>query len=141
MALIDSTNLFSSAQAITADAASTNVIDLGVAGRDIGPGVEIPVLVQVIEAFDNLTSVKVSLQTSTTENFASPIELCSQTIALASLTAGAKFNGIRAVPPVTSRYLRLYYDITGTTPTTGTITAFILPPCGRQESKAYPDAL
>ena len=62
--------LFSDDQAITASADSTNVIDLGVAGtpygaaaalnRDIGDGAGIPILVQITEAFEYLTSLEVS---------------------------------------------------------------------------------
>ena len=58
--MLDNTALFSDAQAITADAGSTNVIDLGAAGtafghsaavaRDIGKATEILVTCNVVEA-------------------------------------------------------------------------------------------
>jgi ACR3 family arsenite efflux pump ArsB len=71
--IIDQTNVYSDSQAITATAASTNIVDVGAAGtafgaaaavaRDIGKATEIPLYLSVTEAFNNLTSLKVSFQT------------------------------------------------------------------------------
>ena len=132
--IFDSTNLFSSAQAITATAASTNVIDLGATGkvvggtanlvRDIGLGQRIPLRIQVVEAFNTLTSLAVTIQVDDNEAFSSPTTVDSQTIALAGLTLGAVFNGLYFVPPKTNeRYVRLNYTVAGTNPTLGKITA------------------
>ena len=132
--IFDSTNLFSSAQAITATAASTNVIDLGATGkvvggtanlvRDIGLGQRIPLRIQVVEAFNTLTSLAVTIQVDDNEAFSSPTTVYSQTIALAGLTLGAVFNGLYFVPPKTNeRYVRLNYTVAGTNPTLGKITA------------------
>lgn len=69
--IFDATLLFSDAQAITADAASTNYIDLGATGvpfggvalaRDIGPGTPIPISVTVGAAFNTLTSLDIYLE-------------------------------------------------------------------------------
>lgn len=120
----DLTNQFSSKQAITATAASTNVIDLGVS-RDIGKGFKVPLLVQVNESFDALTSLTVTIQTDTDEAFGTAVNLTEQTIALADLVSGAQF-GFQIVPTGTQRYLRLNYTVTGGAPTTGTITAGIV---------------
>jgi hypothetical protein len=73
LSILDRQILFSNEQAITATAASTDVVDLG-ANRDIGAGEPLYVLVQVMQAFDNLTSLTIALQTSATENFASPVQ-------------------------------------------------------------------
>lgn len=125
--IFDNTNIFSDDQAITASAASTNVINLGSSTRgDIGKGTPIPVLVQVTADFATLTSLKVGIQTDSVENFASPKTLTEQTIALASLTAGAKFS-FSIIPLGTDeQYLRLYYTVTGSDATTGKITAGIV---------------
>jgi hypothetical protein len=139
MGYLDRQILFSSEQAITASAASTDVIDLG-SSRDVGAGEPIMVLVQVTQAFDALTTLTVALQTSATENFASPVQLTAQTLALASLTAGAKF-AIGPVPRGVLRYLRLYYTVTGTTPTAGKITAGAGTEGVHQDTAVYPDAL
>ena len=60
--IIDKTNMFSEEQAVTATAASANIVDLGVS-RDVGRGTGVPLLVQVTEAFDELTSLTVTVQT------------------------------------------------------------------------------
>ena len=85
--------LFSDDQAITASADSTNVIDLGVAGtpfdaaaalnQDIGKGSKIPFLVQVTEAFDNLTSLEIKVSIGATTALGTTV--ISQTILLTSL--------------------------------------------------------
>ena len=132
--IFDATNKYSSNQAITATAVSTNVIDLGATGtvvggtvplvRDIGTGQDIYLRVQVTETFNNLTSMSCTLQGSVDEAFTAPVTIDSQTLALASLTAGAIFHGLYEVPPKTNlRYSRLNYIVAGTAPTTGKITA------------------
>lgn len=134
--IFDKTLLLSDAQAITADAASTNVIDLLAAGKvygaaanltkDIGKGQSIPLLVQVVEAFNTLTSLTVTVQCDSVENFATPKNVVSQTIALADLVAGKTVSLVAVPPGVDERYMRIYYDVTGTDPTAGKITAGIV---------------
>lgn len=128
--IFDQQTLLSDAQAITADAASTNVIDLGPIAsgivRDIGKGKPIPLRVQVVETFNNLTSLGIALQVDSVENFASPKTVWTTTILLADLVAG-KVVIPEYVPRGTDeRYMRLNYDVTGTAPTTGQITAGVV---------------
>jgi hypothetical protein len=130
--------LFSNEQAITASAASTDIIDLG-SSRDVGAGEMDTVLVQVVTSFDALTSLTVALQTSSTENFASPVQLTEATLSLASLTAGAKFS-IGTVPRGVLRYLRLYYTVTGSSPTVK-ITAGVAVDGVHQDTAIYADSL
>lgn len=133
--ILSNQQIFSDGQAITADAASTNTIDLGATGtppfddaalvRDIGKGEPIPILIQVTEAFDNLTNLKISLQVDDNTSFSSATEVASETILLADLVAG-KTTNMQCIPKGTNeRYMRLYYDVTGTAPTAGKITAAI----------------
>jgi hypothetical protein len=136
--IVDNTLVLSDSQAITADAGSTNVIDLGAAGtpygaasavnRDVGIALEIPIWVTVTETFNNLTSIVISLQTDDNAAFSSPTTVATgPTLLLASLVAGYKFTWPSELPEgVNERYLRLYYDITGTAPTTGKIFAGIV---------------
>lgn len=124
--ILDSTLKFSADQAVTDTAVSTNVIDLGVSGRDIGIGENVPLRVSVTESFATLTSLTVAVETSDTENFASS-EVVIQTgeVPVASLVNGYVFN-INEVPKgVVGRYMRLNYTVTGTTATAGAITAGI----------------
>lgn len=139
MSVLDRQVLFSNEQAITASAASTDVIDLG-SSRDVGAGEETTVLVQVVTTFDALTSLTIALQTSSTENFASPVQLTAATIALSALVAGAKFP-ITTVPRGVLRYLRLYYTVTGSSPTVGKITAGCGVETVHQDTAIYPDSL
>jgi len=125
--IFDQQTLLSDAQAITATAASTNVLDLGPikAGivRDIGKGKQIPLLIQVVETFNNLTSLAVALQVDDNEAFGSPKTVWTSTVVLADLKAG-KVVIPEYIPRGTDeRYLRLNYTVTGTAPTLGKVTA------------------
>ena len=122
--LIDQKNVFSDGQAITADAASTNVIDLMAAGR--GPGNSLRAEVLVTEAFNNLTSLDVIVQSSVDEAFSSPISHQKVNVLLASLTLGKKIDLGRLLDG-TKQYVRLYYDVNGTNPSTGKVFGVLLP--------------
>lgn len=134
--IFDKTLQFSDAQPITATVASTNVIDRGATGtsyghaaalgRDEGIGKEIPLLAQVVEAFNNLTSLKIALEGSTDEVFTSPVEIESQTLLLAALTVGAQLKLDEFPRGSIYRYYRMKYTVTGSAPTTGKITAGIV---------------
>jgi hypothetical protein len=137
--IYDKQGLFSDAQAITADAGSTNTIDLGATGtpygasaaliRDIGKGdCGIPISITVTETFNNLTSLQVSVQTDDNSGFSSPsTRVLSELIPLSGLTAGSTVSAIITFPEGTKeRYVRLFYDVTGTAPTTGKITAGVV---------------
>lgn len=140
--ILDDTLVLSDAQAITADAGSSNIIDLGAAGtayghaaavrRDIGIGTEIPIIVNVVETFATLTSLAISVQVDDDAAFGSPTTIATgPTIAAATLVAGYRFTFPAELPEGTSeRYLRLFYDVTGTSATAGKITAAIV--AGRQ---------
>ena len=125
--------LFSDDQAITATAISTNVIDLGVAGtpydaaaplnQDVGKGAPIPVLVQVTEDFNTLTSLDVTVEVGATTALGTV--LATETILLADLVAG-KQTFLQCLPNgADKRYLGVRYTVTGTNPTLGQITAGI----------------
>lgn len=134
--IYDRSLLMSNAQAITATAASTDFIDLGATGtvfgnsqaliRDIGRGKEIPLRVQVVQTFNNLTSLSVAVQTDDNTSFSSPkTVVISQAIPLASLVAGFVFEELAFEVGTNERYLRLNYTVAGTAPTTGQVTAGI----------------
>ena len=139
--IIDAQLLFSDAQAITADAVGTNVIDLTI-DRSIGNGEPMAVVFVVDVAAD---------QTTGDEDYAFHVEYAydaAQTTArkligyrnFESGTPAAPFNdadllvaGFKFVIPIpptalseSERYLGIRYDVTGTTPTI-TMTAFLAP--------------
>lgn len=134
--IFDNTLLFSDAQAITADAASTNIVDLGAPGtpyggnqlvRDVGKGTKIPLYIYVPASFNTLTSLTVSLQVDNDVAFGSPKTIASRTYPLADLVAGAKLEFPDYIPDgADERYIRLFYDVTGTNPSTGQITAGVV---------------
>jgi len=136
--IMDNNLVFSDGQALTATAASTNIIDIGIAGtayghaagvrRDIGIGNEIPINVAVVEGFNNLTSLAIAVQTDDDVAFGSPKTIATgAAIPLASLTAGYRFIFPAEILEGTDeRYLRLYYTIVGTAPTLGKLSAAIV---------------
>ena len=138
---LDAQNLFSDAQAITADAVGTNVIDLSL-DRSIGNGIPMAVMFQVDVAAD---------QTTGDEDYTFEVEYASD----AAQTTARQLIGRRAfesgtptapaqdadllvagfifyipIPPTklteSERYLGIRYDVTGTTPTI-TVTAALVP--------------
>ena len=125
--------LFSDDQAITASADSTNVIDLGVRATpfgavaaltgDIGKGTMIPLLAQVTEAFNTLTTLEIKVSTGATTALGTTI--LSQTIALADLVVGKQLSFCVLPKDITERYLGIEYVVVGTAPTLGKITAGI----------------
>ena len=125
--IFDQQNLLSDAQAITATAASTNVIDLGPIKtgivRDIGKGKAIPLLIQVVETFNTLTSLTIALQVDDADTFGSPKTVWSAVVALADLKAGKVVVPEFITRGTDERFMRLYYTVTGTAPTLGKITA------------------
>lgn len=139
--IIDANLLFSDAQAVTADAVGTNVIDLSVA-NSISDGEPMAVVFVVDVAAD---------QTTGDEDYTFDVEFATN----AAQTTGRQLVGRRVfesgtptapaqdadllvagfmfaipVPPVSAgtdeRYLGIRYDVTGTTPTI-TCTAFLAP--------------
>lgn len=133
--IIDAENRFSNGQAITGDAASTNIIDLG----DIASKVQSRIkkgaarlYVAAKEGFNTLTSLTISLRTAaaytgTVANgsLSSPTTVLSKTILLADLVDGAVLID-QELPIGLDQYVDLYYDVNGSDPSEGSINAFIV---------------
>jgi hypothetical protein len=116
---------FSDDQAITADAAATNVWDGIAAGGAIGEE-QWFVVKTGSEVFNTLTSLDVKLVTDD----ALPID-ASSTVLLEKNFLLAEIDSINTpllkvrIPRNQKRYVGVYYDVQGTDPTTGKITAFL----------------
>lgn len=125
--LYDKENLFSENQAITADAASTNVVCLAQGTlKEAAFGTPIPLRIQVTETFATLTSLEIKVQTDDNEAFSSPTTLATTgAIAAANLVEGY-VAPINFIPKGNEGYMRLYYDVTGSNATAGKITAGIV---------------
>lgn len=137
---IDSQLLFSDAQAVSADAGSTNVVDLGVA-RNLFDGEPMAVVIQVDVAADVAnTDETYAFQIETDDNaaFSSATDLLVHSIAGASLTAGSVHVLPVPVGVSVERYIRVFYDVGGTTPSV-TVTAFLQPLSMVQKYKSYAD--
>ena len=119
--LLDTQCLFSDEQAITTGAiVSQNVVKFSKSDISF-----VPLLIQSVSDFSDLTSLKVSVETSADETFQNAVELASSTLLKADLKAGAVFP-INAIPKGNLGYIRLKYTVTGTTETTGKITAGVV---------------
>ena len=129
--------ILSEAQAITATAISQNVIqwptngimygDAAATPRNLGPGNPMPILLQVVEAFNTLTSLTITLETSAAADLSSSTVLASSgAIPLATLIIGHRPSFLRYFPDATLlAFIGLRYTVTGTNPTLGKITAAV----------------
>ncbi len=123
--ILDTQNLFSNAQAITASAASTNYIDFGNA-REIAYGTPLELLIQVVEDFATCTSVTFALQTDDNASFSSPTTLATTAaIPVADLVAGYR-PSLKYIPKGNERYMRIYYTVAGADATAGKVTSGIV---------------
>lgn len=134
--ILDHQNTFSTAQAITGTANSTNVVDLGAVDAmpwpglaptaDAGGGIPIRAFAQVTADFTGGTSVQVQVVTSDAANLSGHTVLYeTAAVPVADLKAGYKF-ALGILPPgTTKRYLGLRYVVVGT-PTAGAVTAGIV---------------
>lgn len=136
--ILDAQNTFSDAQAVTASAASTNIIDTA-ASRDIGAGEPMELIVICTETVTaaGAATVQFQLRTDTASNMGTA-EVIAETPAIgkASLTAGTEVFRIK-LPRGLKRYIDLYYSV-GTGPlTAGKFTA-ALTWGSRQDTATYP---
>lgn len=134
---VDNQQLFSDAQALTASAASTNLIDLG-ADRDIGKGEPMALVITVDVALAGTTpTFQPKIQTDDNSSFSSATDLLTGQ-QYSALAAGAKI--VIPVPETNERYLRAYYTLGGTTPTV-TVTAHLMPMSMIQNDAVYADGI
>ena len=118
--LIDSTLILSEKQALTATAASADVIDQTAAG---GAHNRCVAVAKVDETFAGATQLKVSLQTAADKAFTAPKELAALSFVAADLKEGKTLFKV-SLPHDMNRYIRGYYTVTGTA-TAGKISLFI----------------
>lgn len=140
--ILDSQNIYSDSQAVTASAGSTNQIDHGIA-RDLGTGQPLYLVVSVTVALTDAGSdstVVASLETDNDSAFGSP------TLAVLSLPVFAALAAIGVtrigfLPPVAvnERYSRVFYTVANGNLTTGSFDAFLVQDI--QQFVAYADAV
>jgi hypothetical protein len=136
---IDRQNKFSIAQALTATAVSTDVIDLG-ADRNIGIGEPMAVVLNVdVAAGGTSPTLVFAIQADDNVGFSSAATIASSaTLTGAQLVAGAQF--VLPVPPdlTTERFIRVNYTVGGTSPTV-TVSCQLQPMNMIQNYVSYPD--
>lgn len=138
--ILDKEQQFSDAQAVTADALSTNFIDTKVA-KNLADGGALAILLSVDVAADFTTgdeTYEVQLRSSANADMSSATTHFAQAIAASALTAGAKHVLPLPLGVEYKRYLALYYNVAGTTPTV-TVTAFLAPLSSIELYRAYAD--
>lgn len=126
--ILDQQNQVSDAQALTATAVATNVIDLGVAGNDPFGGEPMGFAITVDVAADHTTgneTYEVDINCSASADLSTPTTIIKRVIDYSLLTAGSK-HFIPLSDTILLRYLGLNYVLGGTTPTI-TVTAELIP--------------
>ena len=124
---VDKLLQFSDAQALTATAVSTNVIDLSL-DRDVGIGEPLAAVVFITVSADYTSSdetYKFTLQTATDAAFTSAVTVVeSGVINGDELAVGKKV--VLPVGHANLQYLRVNYTLAGTSPT-ATVDAYLSP--------------
>ena len=131
------------AQAIVATAISTNVLDLRNAATpalvDEGfSGPEIWLEVTVIQAFNTLTTLTITLESDSAVGLATlpVVHFSSGAIALAALTANTNVVRVQVPSADYKRYVGLRYTVGGANPTLGSLVAHLA--LDVQRNKTYP---
>lgn len=139
--IIDKENQFSAAQAITAAAGSTNVIDSSPAGEDLGAGENLFIVAVVTTAMTDAGSdsaLAVDLQTDADSAMGSPTVIQNLFTFPALSPIGTK-KIARIQPATFERYVGLVYTPSNGNLTTGAISAMIVKDADVQ--KYYADAI
>ena len=142
--ILDSTNLFSSQQAVTSTANSSTVIDLTTA-RDLGPGYDINFFVAVTQDVTAAGAATVQfglVVADSADLLTNPIVLMqTDAIGKAALTAGTQI--LRTAVPVSrtagKRYLGVIYTVATGPLTAGKFTAGLC--LDLQANIGYPEGL
>ena len=136
----DLQNQFSDSQALTATAISTNVIDLGSAGRNIADGEPLGILVTVDVAADFTTgneTYEIDIVTDDNASMSSVTTVDTHVVLASALTLNAALFFPLPVGVNLERYIALKYILGGTTPTV-TLTAELQPQSMVDKIKSYP---
>lgn len=137
--IIDKFLQVSDAQAVTSSAASTDVIDTGVANRAIGDVTSLAAVITVDESAtaSGAATVTFSLQDSADNSTFTDV-VASAAIGKAALTAGVQ-AAVFKLPPNLRRYVRVYYTVATGPLTAGKFSAQVVMDYNRQ--RAYPNAV
>lgn len=130
--MIDALDKFSAAQAITASAGSTNVIDTYSAYTNIGKGepslyLNVTCDVAMTDAGSDST-VTVTVETDDNAAFSSATTAVQSLAVFAALSAAGTVRSVKLQPFTTlERYVRVYYTVANGNLTTGSFSAWLSP--------------
>lgn len=127
--ITDALLLFSDAQAVTATAVSTNVLDFGTGGRDLGIGEDLYFFIGLPVAMTDSGSdstVTVTVEVDDNASFTSAV--VAQTIGVFPAASAAGTKLIAKIQPlaVNEQYVRLRYTVANGNLTTGSFDAMIV---------------
>lgn len=124
--IIDRFNEFSDAQAVTATAASTNIVDLNAAGKIEGKPYYLHIKVNTSATASGDATVTFSFETDDNTGFSSATTLwTSAAIGKAALTAGTEVVRLPINGMPIKRYTRVYYTVATGPLTAGKFDAFL----------------
>lgn len=127
--ILDAELEFSAAQAVTAAAASTNYVDLGLASREIGLGQDLYVVVSVhtlLADGGSNTGTDVKLYGDSTTTFTPDGTFTLFSFAQAAAAGTTKIAKLSpGSAPLAYRYIELYYDPQGANLTAGKFDAYL----------------
>ena len=129
---------FSDAQAVTVDAPSTNIIDLGVA-RNLFDGEPLAIVVEVdVNAVYPNTDETYEIQVEMDDNeaFNTPTDLSATVFPYTALVKGKHIILPMPIGVEIERYLRLYFNTGGTAPAV-TLTAYLQPLSAIEKLRTY----
>ena len=124
--IIDRFNEFSDAQAVTATAASTNIVDLNAAGKIEGKPYYLHIKVNTSATASGDATVTFSFETDDNTGFSSATTLwTSAAIGKATLVAGYEVIRLPINGLDLERYTRVYYTVATGPLTAGKFDAFL----------------
>lgn len=129
--IIDKQNQFSSAQAVTVTAGSTNVIDLGatsyVGNANGSNGPEILFTVDTTFTAAGAATLTITVRSSAAAAMTSPVlHTVSTAIPVASLTASSLVPFTARIPQPSLRYVDVHYTVATGPMTAGAISAQVV---------------
>lgn len=135
---IDKALQVSNEQAVTASAASTDVIDFGQANPNIGMDDRSKMVITVDESAtaSGAATVTFSVQDSADNSSFADVAV---TAAIGKATLVAGYQHVIPMPTKLRRYVRVYYTVATGPLTAGKFSAQVV--AGIQQNVAYPDAL
>jgi len=122
--VVVATNVFE--QAITVTAKSTNEVQLANSGLNLGKSNGQYLVVQCIEDFTNLTSLKISLRDDSATGMGSPrVVQSTEAILLAKCKAGNCLMNRKIAAVELQEFLDVYFTVAGSAADAGKVIAWI----------------